>query len=100
MGAMAPHVDDILGCGVSGITEYVRAHLTKRIGVMEILEAAWTRDGAEISQSQSLAIDITRVVSADALQLSPSSAELWNQQQRHLEPKEVSPCRCELGELC
>ena len=73
-GAMATQIDNILGCGDSGIMEKARVRRAKRS-----LMLAW-----EFRNRGIFALEVKRKVSTGDSQLLPTYADLWYQRQRGL----------------
>ena len=84
MGVFATHIDDILGCGLRGISERARRFSEQRFGPLKLQESEVARDGMELSKGGGSSFRLIQSASTEGLMPLDTSPTLWANRQKPL----------------
>ena len=100
VGAIATHIDDILGRRENKVTCKTRVFLGRGLGRPEVQETSCGCVGAELPQEEDFAGKLTQGETMSNLKPLLTSPEFWTARQ-HLLPQEAMNLRqCKSGEPC
>ena len=85
MGVFATHIDDILGCGLRGISERARRFSEQRFGPLKLQESEFAHVGTELPQGCDFSVGLTQSAFSEGLLPMDTSPTLWANRQKPLE---------------
>ena len=99
VGALATHIDDILGCGVPDLLVKVRGFSDKRCGEMEAQEESPVPAGMELGQEKDFSVTSTHADFTKNLKLLPTPPALWAGRKEPLSMSYIKLRQCASGKL-